>query len=502
MNPNVHEISTAALVAHHLRSLYAVSQLEMQIAALRENCCDDINKDFTATFEKLFILSERLSGSTTLIQGNNEEDAIVVLELEAKVTNEDSDVEVKSPMRPDPEKDIDADERFSIEAEVAGQESDGVIVISKFDSAFSLGEEVGEFPKLSTTSTSIGQVFILEDGHSIPTCIKFFNDKNIVAIASGTCPSLALSQNGIVYFWYSYELRFPPVMVAELKGLNVVQVACCDSACAVLTEDGHVYVWGYLNDKEPFTHPKAYDNEKPTRVEELERVVSIKAGSDHFCALSDSGIVYTWGSNQFYQLGREVPSEERMIPAPMELLALKVVDIYCTAFQTCVVDASGSMFAVGNNSHRQLSVGERFSRTHLPRCSLKIRSDDTRVISVAGSATHRVTLYANGRVSTNEEKQPGIKANIQSVCRPQHISLLRNVEQVYAKGCKTVAVEKGKSGGRLWLWGVSKKPGPRRVDVGRSVIAAECGDNSTLLLLAPQRAPRPSLVRKIANAWS
>ena len=42
---------------------------------------------------------------------------------------------------------------------------------------------------------------------------------------------------------------------------------------------------------------------KPTRLNILERIVKVDAGSDFTIALTEDGKLYAWGSNYFGQLG-------------------------------------------------------------------------------------------------------------------------------------------------------------------------------------------------------
>ncbi|KAJ3020062.1 UNVERIFIED_CONTAM: hypothetical protein HDU68_010360 [Siphonaria sp. JEL0065] len=369
-------------------------------------------------------------------------------------------------------------------------------VSHKNDSAVFLDDEVIEFKKLVAKSDVIGQVYLFEADGNYPSLIAELDDKEIVKVAVGKAKSLALSKNGTVFEWDSGNVKSVPTVVSGLVGCMVVDIVCGDAAYAALTNDGFVYSWGYSFEKQC--------NLEPTRVEELERIVSLKAGNMHFCGLSDCGIAFTWGSNAFYQLGRNPNLEQSHVPAAMNLYSLKVASVFCGAFQTTIIDAAGNMYAVGCSSHGQLGIGNEFSDAAQPRFLFKVRVDDAPVVSMVGSESYSVLLHANGKVSTvgdNCHGQLGV-AKILSADRPHRAHGPKAVMHISAKGPMTVVVEKGKYGGVLWAWGkFSMGRKPRKYDMPQmDVLAAECGEGSILLLLKLV-APRLSIGAKIAKAW-
>ena len=84
----------------------------------------------------------------------------------------------------------------------------------------------------------------------------------------------------------------------------IVDVHCGESHTVALTKEGEVYTWGGgslgqlgLGD--------FYKQSLPIRVSNLElKVVQISCGKRHSSAVSQDGSLYTWGSNEYGQLGR------------------------------------------------------------------------------------------------------------------------------------------------------------------------------------------------------
>ncbi len=88
----------------------------------------------------------------------------------------------------------------------------------------------------------------------------------------------------------------------------------------ILTEDGEVYTFGFDYTGYPFQPleippqnfigGKYYPSDKPQLVEFDEKIVSISSGVEHTLALSESGVLYGYGSTVFNQLGYNLESTQ------------------------------------------------------------------------------------------------------------------------------------------------------------------------------------------------
>ena len=85
--------------------------------------------------------------------------------------------------------------------------------------------------------------------------------------------------------------RKKPQVVRELP-TNVIQIAAGGMHSAGLTQDGVVYTWG-CNDEFALGRDNDEDIDK---VDLPEKCIEITAGDSHTAALSESGIVYAWGT--------------------------------------------------------------------------------------------------------------------------------------------------------------------------------------------------------------
>ena len=137
------------------------------------------------------------------------------------------------------------------------------------------------------------------------------------AIAAGGGHSLALKTDGTVWAWGanssgqvgtgSYTEKSPDA--AQVAGLsNVRAVAAGPTYSLAVKTDGTVWGWGsnyYGN-----THTgvlglpaNSYGTPTPVQIGGITGVASVAAGGTHVVAVKTDGTVWTWGSDQFGQLG-------------------------------------------------------------------------------------------------------------------------------------------------------------------------------------------------------
>ncbi|CDW54440.1 Williams Beuren syndrome chromosomal region 16 [Trichuris trichiura] len=145
-------------------------------------------------------------------------------------------------------------------------------------------------------------------------------NEKIVQVSCGADSVLALSDKGEVFCWGNSEYRqfgsvTTDMQVFEPRHLNlkigpVRQVASGGSSCAVLTESGQIYAWGYgplgLGPEQLFKGSRTLlppplfganefrDNIYPER---------LFAGLMHYAVINSKGELYMWGRNEFGNLG-------------------------------------------------------------------------------------------------------------------------------------------------------------------------------------------------------
>lgn len=116
-------------------------------------------------------------------------------------------------------------------------------------------------------------------------------------------------------------------------------------ACAA--RDRVVSCWGGSSDS-----PGGAGNSlSPVRFALPEAVRSLEAGVSHFCALSQTGAVYCWGSNGSFQLGNADPAEQGPVRVALPGSARA---ISCGGAHTCVILQDSTLWCWGSNLESQL----------------------------------------------------------------------------------------------------------------------------------------------------
>ena len=203
----------------------------------------------------------------------------------------------------------------------------------------------------TTGAESTNESSTLQFGPALPIPDK-------VPVAQMTCGSdhvLAVSQRGDLF---SFGLnsrgqlglgdilpRSQPTLVKALAGIRTVSIACGDWHSLVLSEFGDVYAWGWNEHGQLGHSPDSPVVAVPTlielRSEDQDDVnfVSIGCGERHSVAVSEGGGVYTWGWNQYGQLGRSTDEDVARKPQVMDS-GMKTVCVYCGHWNTLLVAQS------------------------------------------------------------------------------------------------------------------------------------------------------------------
>ena len=123
------------------------------------------------------------------------------------------------------------------------------------------------------------------------------------------------------------------------------------------------------------------------------KVIQVACGKQHSLALTDAGL-YSWGSNQFGQLGvGKYPcqtSSPRLVPC-LE----NVVQVTCGQFHSISVDSAGVVSSWGWGVHGQTGHGG-VEDVHTPRVVDSLRK--YRVVQVGAGYAHSVALTQRGDV--------------------------------------------------------------------------------------------------------
>uniref|UniRef100_A0A8C9F6X6 HECT domain-containing protein n=1 Tax=Pavo cristatus TaxID=9049 RepID=A0A8C9F6X6_PAVCR len=184
--------------------------------------------------------------------------------------------------------------------------------------------------------------------------VKELGNHDIVQIACGDHHSMALSRGSMH--------SFPPNgSLLRLKE-SMIRSFCC---CCCMHEGGNLFTWGRNTHGQLGVGSQDPLISKPQLVKGLKGIplAQIAAGGAHSVVVSLSGAVYSWGKNNFGQLGLG-HTKDRGRPAYVEALEhWKAVFISCGADHTAVLSKDGLVYTFGAGGAGQL--GHNSTRNEL-----------------------------------------------------------------------------------------------------------------------------------------
>lgn len=157
--------------------------------------------------------------------------------------------------------------------------------------------------------------------------------------------------------------------IPTLEGRNVIDAAAGYTHSLAVDDDGQVWAWG-RNDRGQVT-PDLDDQDtvtEPTQVTALNHaeIISVAAGSDLSVAVSDAGVVYTWGRSSNERLGRDssgsfqadsISDLEDVPGGASPFLRAASGEAF-----TLVLDDQDTLWSWGSNNSHQLGTGDGGSR--------------------------------------------------------------------------------------------------------------------------------------------
>ncbi|KAG3262427.1 HECT and RLD domain containing E3 ubiquitin protein ligase 2, transcript variant X1 [Ictidomys tridecemlineatus] len=203
-----------------------------------------------------------------------------------------------------------------------------------------------------------------------PRLIEALKTKRIRDIACGSSHSAALTSSGELYTWGLGEYgrlghgdnttQLKPKMVKVLLGHRVIQVACGsrDAQTLALTDEGLVFSWGD-GDFGKLGRGGSEGCNIPQNIERLngQGVCQIECGAQFSLALTKSGVVWTWGKGDYFRLGHGSDVHVRKPQVVEGLRGKKIVHVAVGALHCLAVTDSGQVYAWGDNDHGQQGNG-------------------------------------------------------------------------------------------------------------------------------------------------
>ena len=212
--------------------------------------------------------------------------------------------------------------------------------------------------------------------------VKINTNGFISQVATSGDHTVALTSDGRVYSWgtnsygqlgnnYTNNSNTPTtISLGALAGKTVTQIAAGSNHTAALASDGTVYTWG-LNNYGQLGNNTTANSLVPAAVTTTgalagKTVTQIAAGSNFTAALASDGTVYTWGYNGNGQLGNNTTTNSSVPVAATTTGALSgktVTQVAAGNDYVLALASDNTLSAWGNNSNGALSTNNATSST-------------------------------------------------------------------------------------------------------------------------------------------
>jgi alpha-tubulin suppressor-like RCC1 family protein len=230
----------------------------------------------------------------------------------------------------------------------------------------------------------------------------------ITQVAAGLNMDLALRSDGTVWAWGdnasgdlgdgSSAPSYTPVQVSGLTG--VTKIVSAGGWSLALRSDGTVWSWGY-NAAGQLGDGTADDSDVPVKVTGLSHVTQIAAGGQDSMAVATNGLttqstVYAWGGNGEGQLG-DGTFRERPVPVPIGGINVPgVLGIAVGGDFAMVLGTDGTLWTWGENNYGQLGNGSTLiGNVTQPR---EVRGLESGIVQIAAGGLFALARQSDGSV--------------------------------------------------------------------------------------------------------
>ncbi len=232
---------------------------------------------------------------------------------------------------------------------------------------------------------------------------------NITTIAAGYEHGLALKRDGTVWAWGNNtygqlgnnESGNYYTTAQQVWGLtNITAIEAGQYHSFALNDEGLVWSWGRNEYGQLGIGSEAGQSTTPVQVRvysdnsSLKGVTAIAAGTLHSLALKSDGTVWGWGNKNDYQLGSDARTWPVYKRASRIIGLDNITAIAGGRYHSAAVQYNGSAWGIGRNSEGQLGDGTTTS----PRTTPVQASGVTNVTAITAGLWHTMTLKSNGTV--------------------------------------------------------------------------------------------------------
>jgi M6 family metalloprotease-like protein/uncharacterized repeat protein (TIGR02543 family) len=306
-------------------------------------------------------------------------------------------------------------------------------------------------------SNSHGQLGTGVASGDVTTPVQDTGLSGVTALSVGTYHTLGLMSDGSVWAWgYNGNGQFGdgattgrsvPSQVTGLSSISSIATGGAPDHTIAVKSDGTVYSWGY-NNYGQVGDGSTTEQHSPVQLTGLSGMTTASVASDHSTILKSDGTIWSSGYNGYYELG-DGTGTQRLSPVQGVAANLsKVKAVAAGKYFTSFLKTNGTVWGAGYNYNGQLGDG-----TLTPRMSVQtIGLTDIVSISTGADGWHTLSLKADGTVwawgyNFNGQLGDGSTTDRSS---PVQVSGLSGIVAIAASTSHSMAI---KSDGTVWTWG-------------------------------------------------
>ncbi|XP_050073943.1 serine/threonine-protein kinase Nek8 [Anopheles maculipalpis] len=176
----------------------------------------------------------------------------------------------------------------------------------------------------------------------------------------------------------------------------------------------------------------------PTQINKLEHIpiVQVASGTTHVLALTEGGIVYSWGTsgNGALALGKRIHvalEPERVI---LPQLVQNVREVYAGPDCTILITRQGDCYCCGSNAGNRLGLGRKVTSTATLR-KIQLDANRPKIVSVSVAETHAAFLIEGGFLVTLGDNTNG-QRGVGHKCELPQPSIVRQLQTRYVLNVK------------------------------------------------------------------
>ncbi|MCL2089258.1 MAG: Ig-like domain-containing protein [Oscillospiraceae bacterium] len=193
----------------------------------------------------------------------------------------------------------------------------------------------------------------------------------------GIIMSLVIFVSGVFPLWITATAN------GDSGALNEPMISAGRNHTLALKDDGTVWAWGANNSGQLGTGNTTASNipvPVGTSVPLFENIIAVSAGQDYSLALKNDGTVWSWGANNFGQLGQSSTTPSITAPAQVRVsggMLSNIIDIDAGTYHSAAVSSEGRVFTWGNNYYGQLGNHPTAAQNNILNSTFAIQARKT-----------------------------------------------------------------------------------------------------------------------------